>query len=67
MWKGTCIWTPETADAGIAPAKSGAIVRAGTAAFPPPRLAAIEASPRSYCVNVHTPTFPGGEIRGQLK
>ncbi|HEY9358677.1 MAG TPA: CHRD domain-containing protein [Arthrobacter sp.] len=30
-------------------------------------LAAIEASPRSYYVNVHTPTFPGGEIRGQLK
>lgn len=30
-------------------------------------LAAIEASPRSYYVNVHTPTFQGGEIRGQLK
>ena len=30
-------------------------------------LAAIEASPRAYYVNVHTPTFPGGEIRGQLK
>lgn len=30
-------------------------------------LAAIEANPRSYYVNVHTPTFPGGEIRGQLK
>jgi hypothetical protein len=30
-------------------------------------LGAIEASPRSYYVNVHTPTFPGGEIRGQLK
>ncbi|MEE2527641.1 CHRD domain-containing protein [Pseudarthrobacter sp. J75] len=30
-------------------------------------LEAIEANPRDYYVNVHTPTFPGGEIRGQLK
>jgi hypothetical protein len=29
-------------------------------------LAAIEDTPRDYYVNVHTPTFPGGEIRGQL-
>ncbi|WP_115789282.1 CHRD domain-containing protein [Arthrobacter silvisoli] len=33
----------------------------------PALLAAIVASPRSYYVNVHTPNFPGGEIRGQLK
>ncbi|GAA1775542.1 CHRD domain-containing protein [Agromyces lapidis] len=33
----------------------------------PALLDAIDASPGAYYLNVHTPTFPGGEVRGQLK
>ena len=30
-------------------------------------IAEIVANPRDYYVNVHTPLFTGGEVRGQLK
>jgi len=33
----------------------------------PAELAAIVADPGAFYVNVHTPQFPGGEVRGQLK
>ena len=33
----------------------------------PGLLADIAANPEDYYVNVHTSTYPGGEIRGQLK
>ena len=33
----------------------------------PDLLSAIQANPRAYYVNVHTPMYPGGEVRGQLK
>ncbi len=35
-------------------------------ALTPAELAAIAADPSSYYVNVHTPNYPGGEVRGQL-
>ena len=36
-------------------------------ALTPAELAAITADPKAYYVNVHTPTWPAGEVRGQLK
>lgn len=39
----------------------------GSAVLTPAELAAIEADPRSFYVNVHTTQYRPGEIRGQLK
>ena len=36
-------------------------------AMTPAELAGILADPRAYYVNVHTPSWPAGEVRGQLK
>jgi hypothetical protein len=46
---------------------SACITAADDGALTPAELAGITADPRSYYVNVHTPVWPAGEVRGQLK
>ena len=55
--------TPPGATSSI----SACITAVEGGAMTPAELAAIVADPRAYYVNVHTPTYPGGEVRGQLK
>ncbi|MDQ4053350.1 MAG: CHRD domain-containing protein [Actinomycetota bacterium] len=46
---------------------SACITAAEGGSLTPAELAAITADPKAYYVNVHTPQYPGGEVRGQLK
>ena len=46
---------------------SECITAAEGGALTPAELAAITADPKAYYVNVHTPMWPAGEVRGQLK
>ncbi len=54
--------TPPSATSSVADCVSG-----GEGDATAEEIAAIVANPRNYYVNVHTPLFPGGEVRGQLK
>jgi hypothetical protein len=52
---------------GATSSTSACITATEDGAMTPVELAAIVADPRAYYVNVHTPTWPAGEVRGQLK
>lgn len=58
---------PLTAPSAATGSTSACIVAAEDGAMTPAELAAIVADPGAYYANVHTPTYPGGEVRGQLK
>lgn len=55
--------TPPAATSSV----SDCLTASSGGAMTPEELAAIQADPRSFYVNVHTTTWPGGEVRGQLK
>jgi hypothetical protein len=55
--------TPPAASSTV----SACITAAEDGAMTPTELAAITADPRAFYVNVHTPLWPAGEVRGQLK
>jgi hypothetical protein len=52
---------------GATGSSSGCIVATEGGGMTPAELAAIVSDPKAFYVNVHTTTWPGGEVRGQLK
>jgi len=58
---------PLSTPPGATSTVSACITAAEGGAMTPAELAAITADPRAYYVNVHTPLWPAGEVRGQLK
>lgn len=55
--------TPPAATSSV----SACLTASEDGAMTPAELTAIQADPKSFYVNVHTTSWPGGEIRGQLK
>ena len=49
------------------PAQTSFATDGCTTVADPAILAGIQENPRGWYVNVHTSTYPGGEVRGQLK
>lgn len=56
-----------TTPSGATGGSHGCILAEEGGEMTPDELAAIAADPKAHYVNVHTPTFTGGEVRGQLK
>ena len=61
------ISVPLGTPSGATGSSAGCITADAAGIMTPEELAAIVANPRAFYVNVHTTTYPGGEVRGQLK